>query len=131
LPSDPTDCSAFLSVVVPDRISDREQQTNSDQQSSGQTHLRESTQRIKDLADVPFLPFSNVNAAIPRSIGERNHFPEDLKVFDDLGIAELILDDGWKIVYELKAGGSFSYHDTVALFKRYFDIGYRVMNWEM
>jgi rhamnosyltransferase len=72
-----------------------------------------------------FYHFSNVNAAIRRSIWERNHFPEDLKVFEDLGIAKLILDDGWKIVYEPKAGVFHSHtHNTVSLFKRYFDIGY-------
>jgi rhamnosyltransferase len=72
-----------------------------------------------------FYHFSNVNAAIPRSIWQRNPFPEDLKVFEDLGIAKLILDDGWKIVYEPKAGVFHSHaHTTVALFKRYFDIGY-------
>lgn len=72
-----------------------------------------------------FYHFSNVNAGIHRSVWERNRFPEELKVFEDLGIAKLILDDGWKIVYEPKAAVFHSHtHNTVALFKRYFDIGY-------
>ena len=72
-----------------------------------------------------FYHFSNVNAAIRRSVWERNRFPEELKVFEDLGIAKLILDNGWKIVYEPKAAVFHSHtHSTVALLKRYFDIGY-------
>lgn len=72
-----------------------------------------------------FYHFSNVNAAIRRSVWERNRFPEELKVFEDLGIAKGILDDGWKIVYEPKAAVFHSHtHSTVGLLKRYFDIGY-------
>ncbi|HEY3974209.1 MAG TPA: glycosyltransferase [Candidatus Sulfotelmatobacter sp.] len=72
-----------------------------------------------------FYHFSDVNAAIRRSVWEAVRFPEDLKVFEDLGIAKLILDAGWKIVYEPKAAVFHSHsHTTVGLFKRYFDIGY-------
>jgi len=72
-----------------------------------------------------FYHFSDVNAAIRRSIWEAQPFPEDLKVFEDLGIAKQILDSGWKIVYEPKAEVYHSHtHSTVGLFKRYFDIGY-------
>jgi|SRR5271166_1467857 len=72
-----------------------------------------------------FFHFSDVNAAIRRSVWEAVRFPEDLKVFEDLGIAKLILDRGWKIVYEPNAGVFHSHdHTTVGLFKRYFDIGY-------
>ncbi len=72
-----------------------------------------------------FYHFSNVNAAIRRSVWERLHFPEDLRVFEDLGIAKLILDCGWKIVYEPEAAVYHSHrHSTLGLFKRYFDIGY-------
>lgn len=81
-----------------------------------------------------FYHFSNVNAAIRRNVWERNRFPEELKVFEDLGIAKLILDDGWKIVYEPNAAVFHSHtHSTIGLFKRYFDIGYtlRVLGiWE-
>lgn len=72
-----------------------------------------------------FYHFSDVNAAIRRSVWEAEHFPEDLRVFEDLGIAKRILDRGWKIVYEPKAAVYHSHtHSTVGLFKRYFDIGY-------
>lgn len=72
-----------------------------------------------------FYHFSDVNAAIRRSVWEATHFPEDLKVFEDLGIAKRILDAGWKIVYEPEACVFHSHHHTtMGLFKRYFDIGY-------
>ncbi len=72
-----------------------------------------------------FYHFSDVNAAIRRDVWESTRFPEDLKVFEDLGIAKLILDRGWKIVYEPDAAVIHSHqHSTVSLFKRYFDIGY-------
>jgi Glycosyltransferases involved in cell wall biogenesis len=71
-----------------------------------------------------FYHFSDVNAAIRRDVWEKAQFPEDLRVFEDLGIAKLILDGGWKIVYEPKAAVVHSHtHTTVGLFKRYFDIG--------
>ena len=72
-----------------------------------------------------FYHFSDVNAAIRRSVWEKTQFPEDLKVFEDLGIAKRVLDSGWKIVYEPEAAVIHSHdHDTLGLFKRYFDIGY-------
>jgi GT2 family glycosyltransferase len=72
-----------------------------------------------------FYHFSDANAAIRRSVWEALRFPEDLKVFEDLGIAKRILDSGWKIVYDPKAAVLHSHrHSTVGLFKRYFDIGY-------
>jgi rhamnosyltransferase len=72
-----------------------------------------------------FYHFSDVNAAIRRSVWDTTRFPEDLKVFEDLGIAKRILDDGWKIVYEPEASVIHSHrHTTLGLFKRYFDIGY-------
>lgn len=72
-----------------------------------------------------FYHFSDANAAIRRSVWEKTQFPEDLKVFEDLGIAKRVLDSGWKIVYEPKAAVIHSHdHNTVGLLKRYFDIGY-------
>ena len=72
-----------------------------------------------------FYHFSDANAAIRRKVWEQVGFPEDLKVFEDLGIAKRILDQGWKIVYEPKAAVVHSHsHSTLGLFKRYFDIGY-------
>jgi rhamnosyltransferase len=78
-----------------------------------------------------FYHFSDVNAAIRRSVWEAVRFPEDLKVFEDMGIAKGILDAGWKIVYEPESPVFHSHsHTTVGLFKRYFDIGYtlKVLN---
>jgi rhamnosyltransferase len=72
-----------------------------------------------------FYHFSDVNAAIRRDVWKRTRFPEELKVFEDLGIAKRILDGGWKIVYEPDACVFHSHHHTtVGLFRRYFDIGY-------
>jgi rhamnosyltransferase len=69
--------------------------------------------------------FSDANAAIRREVWEMTRFPEELKVFEDLGIAKRILDGRWKIVYEPEASVVHSHnHSTVQLFKRYFDIGY-------
>jgi len=68
--------------------------------------------------------FSNANSAIRRSVWEVTRFPEDLKVFEDVGIAKRILDSGWSIVYEPEAAVYHS-HDFPLniLFRRYFDIG--------
>ena len=72
-----------------------------------------------------FYHFSDANAAIRRDVWEKTQFPEELKVFEDLGIAKRILDSGWKIVYEPEAAVIHSHdHNTIGLLKRYFDIGY-------
>lgn len=72
-----------------------------------------------------FYHFSDANAAMRRDVWQATRFPEDLKVFEDMGIAKRILDAGWKIVYEPEAAVIHSHnHTTVGLFKRYFDIGY-------
>jgi rhamnosyltransferase len=74
-----------------------------------------------------FYHFSDANAAIRRSVWDALRFPEELRVFEDLGIAKRILDSGWKIVYEPRSAVFHSHsHSTVGLFKRYFDIGYTV-----
>lgn len=81
-----------------------------------------------------FYHFSDANSAIRRSVWEVTRFPEDLKIFEDLGIAKRILDAGWKIVYEPGACVFHSHHHTTkGLFKRYFDIGYtlkRLQIWD-
>lgn len=72
-----------------------------------------------------FYHFSDVNAAIRRTVWQEEPFPENLKIFEDLGIAKKILDRGWKIVYDPQAAVFHSHsHTTLGLFKRYFDIGY-------
>ena len=68
--------------------------------------------------------FSTVNAAIRKSVWKVTPFPEDIKVFEDLGIAKRILDGGRKIIYEPRAAVFHSHnHTTIGLFKRYFDGG--------
>jgi rhamnosyltransferase len=81
-----------------------------------------------------FYHFSDVNSAIRRTVWETSPFPEELKTFEDLGIAKRILEAGWKIVYEPEAA-VFHSHDYTAfqLFQRYFDIGYtlkRLQIWD-
>jgi rhamnosyltransferase len=68
--------------------------------------------------------FSNANSAIRRSVWAATLFPDDLKVFEDVGIAKRILDSGWSIVYEPEAAVYHS-HDfpLKILLRRYFDIG--------
>jgi rhamnosyltransferase len=69
--------------------------------------------------------FSGANAAIRRAVWQVTGFPDQLKFFEDVGIAKRILDGGWKIVYEPRASVHHShYHTTIQLFKRYFDGGY-------
>jgi rhamnosyltransferase len=68
--------------------------------------------------------FSSVNAAIRKEVWQATRFPDDLKVFEDLGISKRILDAGWKIVYEPRATVYHSHnHTTGGLFRRYFDGG--------
>jgi rhamnosyltransferase len=68
--------------------------------------------------------FSNANSAIRRSVWEATRFPEELKVFEDVGIAKRILDSGWSIVYEPEAAVYHAHDFPVdVLFRRYFDIG--------
>ncbi len=79
-----------------------------------------------------FYHFSDANSAIRRSVWEAAPYPENLKMFEDLAIAKLILDAGWKIVYESEAPVFHSHHYNAAqLFKRYFDIGYALKELEI
>jgi rhamnosyltransferase len=68
--------------------------------------------------------FSNANSAIRKSVWEATRFPEEFRVFEDVGIAKRILDAGWSVVYE-PAAAVYHSHDFPlgTLFKRYFDIG--------
>lgn len=67
---------------------------------------------------------STVNAAIRKEVWESTGFPENLKIYEDVGIAKRILDGGWKIVYEPTATVYHSdNHTPEQLFKRYFDLG--------
>jgi rhamnosyltransferase len=78
----------------------------------------------KESLGYQYYHFSDANAAMRREVWETTRFPEEFKVFEDLGIAKRILDAGWKIVYEPQASVVHSHnHTTAELFKRYFDIG--------
>jgi rhamnosyltransferase len=67
---------------------------------------------------------STVNAAIRKDVWGATGFPEELKIYEDVGIAKRILDGGWKIVYEPAATVHHSdNHELNGLFRRYFDIG--------
>jgi rhamnosyltransferase len=67
---------------------------------------------------------STANAAIRKDVWDATGFPEELKVYEDVGIAKRILDAGWKIVYEPDAAVYHSHnHSLTVLFKRYFDGG--------
>jgi rhamnosyltransferase len=71
-----------------------------------------------------YFHFSTVNAAIRKDVWEKTRFPEELKCYEDLGIAKRILDMGAKIVYEPRAAVFHSHNHTgTGLFKRYFDTG--------
>lgn len=71
-----------------------------------------------------YFHFSTVNAAIRKDVWEKTRFPEDLKCFEDLGIAKRILECGGKIVYEPRAAVFHSHNHTgMGLLKRYFDAG--------
>jgi rhamnosyltransferase len=85
--------------------------------------VKEPTTR--DRLGYRYYHMSTVNAAIRRDTWVATKFPEELKVFEDLGIAKRILERGWKIVYEPAASVYHSHqHTTLGLFRRYFDIGY-------
>lgn len=78
----------------------------------------------REILGYRYYHFSDANAAIRRDVWQVTRFPEDFKVFEDLGIAKRILGGGWKIVYEPRASVYHSHnHTTLGLFKRYFDIG--------
>jgi rhamnosyltransferase len=68
--------------------------------------------------------FSNANSAIRKKVWEATRFPDELKVFEDVGIAKRILDSGWSVVYEPEAAVYHSHDFPLdVIFKRYFDIG--------
>jgi rhamnosyltransferase len=67
---------------------------------------------------------STVNAALRKDVWQATGFPEELKIYEDVGIAKRILDAGWKIVYEPAAAVYHAdNHSSKGLLKRYFDTG--------
>jgi len=68
--------------------------------------------------------FSNVNAAIPRTILERYPFREDLTMSEDQEWSRRVLRDGFALVYEPNAVVRHSHPYTIATaFRRFFDSG--------
>ncbi|MGA8431507.1 MAG: glycosyltransferase [Candidatus Sulfotelmatobacter sp.] len=88
-----------------------------------ETRVVKEPQRKAELG-YRYYHFSTVNAAIRKSVWQSHPFPEQLKIYEDVGIAKAILDAGWKIVYDPAATVHHSdNHTSTNLFKRYFDIG--------
>jgi rhamnosyltransferase len=68
--------------------------------------------------------FSNVNAAIPRSVLERFPFRDDLTMSEDQEWSRRVLRDGYALVYEPRAAVNHSHAYTVrTAFRRFFDSG--------
>jgi len=89
----------------------------------GEERIVKEPSRKKELG-YRYYHLSTVNAAIRKDVWEANKFPEELKIYEDVGIAKRILDGGWKIVYEPSATVLHSdNHQVSYLFKRYFDLG--------
>jgi rhamnosyltransferase len=68
--------------------------------------------------------FSNVNAAMPRSLWERFPFVEDIIMSEDQDWSRRILLDGFTVAYEPAAAVRHSHNYTLgAAFRRFFDSG--------
>jgi rhamnosyltransferase len=68
--------------------------------------------------------FSNVNAAIPRSLLERFSFRDDLTMSEDEEWSRRVLRGGYALVYEPRAAVRHSHAYTIrTAFRRFFDSG--------
>jgi len=68
--------------------------------------------------------FSNVNAAIPRSLLERFSFRDDLTMSEDQEWSRRVLRGGYALVYEPRAAVRHSHAYTIrTAFRRFFDSG--------
>ena len=68
--------------------------------------------------------FSNVNAAIPRTVFERFPFVDDIVMSEDQAWARAVLLAGYRLVYEPRAAVRHSHHYTLrSAFRRFFDSG--------
>jgi rhamnosyltransferase len=69
--------------------------------------------------------FSNVNAALKKSVWERCPFPEDLIMSEDQAFARAALAAGFDVVYDPEASVRHGHRYTLSqLFRRNFDSGY-------
>lgn len=117
------DVAAVYGRQVPDAGSTNERHDALGTMYGNERCVKEASSRAR--LGFKYYHFSDANAAVRREVWESTRFPEELKVFEDLGIAKKILDAGWKIVYEPDASVIHSHnHTTVQLFRRYFDIGF-------
>lgn len=92
-------------------------------QMYGESPIRKHRDRASELG-YRLYHFSTVTCAIPRSVWERYPFPEDQPVFEDIGFAKKVLDDGWAIAYEPTAVVIHSHDYSAAqLFRRFYDTG--------
>jgi rhamnosyltransferase len=68
--------------------------------------------------------FSNVNAAMPRSVWRRFPFAEDIIMSEDQEWSQRVLLSGFRLVYEPRAAVRHSHEYTLAgAFRRFFDSG--------
>jgi rhamnosyltransferase len=85
--------------------------------------------RVQEAADASALTmettlFSNVNAAIPRWILEREPFVDDIVMSEDQEWARRVLLDGYRLVYAPEAAVRHSHaYSLRAAFRRFFDSG--------
>ncbi len=83
-------------------------------------------QRISGPAEISMATtlFSNVNAAMPRSVWERYPFAEDIVMSEDQEWSRRVLLDGHTLVYAAGAPVRHSHNYTLrAAFQRFFDSG--------
>jgi glycosyltransferase involved in cell wall biosynthesis len=83
-------------------------------------------QRIRDGEELSYVTtlFSNVNAAIPRTVLERYPFREDVTMSEDQEWSRRVLRDGLALVYEPRAAVRHSHRYTIrSAFRRFFDSG--------
>ena len=84
---------------------------------------RQRAESATDLSMASTL-FSNVNAAIPRSVWERFPFADDIIMSEDQEWSRRVLLAGFSILYEPRAAVRHSHNYTIAsAFRRFFDSG--------
>jgi rhamnosyltransferase len=88
----------------------------------GRARVQEA--RVVEELSVETTLFSNVNAAIRRSVWEREPFVEDIIMSEDQEWSRRALLGGWRLVYEPRAAVRHSHPYTLAgAFRRFFDSG--------
>jgi glycosyltransferase involved in cell wall biosynthesis len=89
----------------------------------GSDSRRQRAASVTDLSMATTL-FSNVNAAIPRSVWERLPFVEDIIMSEDQEWSRRALLAGFSLLYEPRAAVRHSHNYTIgSAFRRFFDSG--------